>query len=311
MQQKIQRILKKPTATPIILLLVCLLAYGIFLPGMGFYWDDWPWIWRAHVFGDGALLQIDAAFRPMAGVVLWLGSKIAGENPLGWQLFNLLIRWLGGVSLWWALQQIWPDRKTAGFWGAALFLVYPGFSQQFVSINSSRHIFPLIPFTLSLGFTARACYKEGEKWTSTGAAVALSALTMLTTEYYYGLEIVREVLLWMLILPGDNGKRAKLGAWLITWTPYLVLLVSIFSWRYVVSQQINYQARLVGRLARSPLITILNLIKTSLSDLGETSIGVLIDLFRFPQPGVFGSRKTLLFWGLVVLSAGSLSIYTF
>jgi len=310
MQQKLLGTLKNPIANPIILFLVCFLAYGIFLPGMGFYWDDWPWIWRAHVFGDGALLQIDAAFRPMAGVILWLGSKVAGENPLGWQIFNLLIRWLGGVSLWWAIQQIWPDRKTAGFWGAALFLVYPGFSQQFVSINSSRHIFPLIPFTLSLGFTARACYKEGKKWTSAGIAVALSALTMLTTEYYYGLEIARGVLLWILVKPRDEGNRAKLGAWFKTWAPYLILLISIFSWRYAVSHQINYQASLVGRLTRSPLITILNLFKTSLSDFLETSIVVLIDLFRFPQPGVFGPRKTLLFWGLVALSAGSLFIYS-
>jgi len=310
MSQNIRRLIKKPVAVPIMLLILCLLAYGIYLPGMGFYWDDWPWIWRAHVFGDGALLQIDAAFRPLAGVVLWIGSKIAGENPLGWQIFNLIIRWLGGVSLWWGLRQIWSDRRGAAFWGAAIFLVYPGFSQQFVSINSSRHLFPLIPFTFSLGFTARAFRIEGKKLLSTGIAVTLAALTMLTTEYYYGLEIARGVLLWMLIQPVGDGKGTKLGAFFKSWAPYLVLLAGMFSWRYAVSQQVNYQASLVGQFTRSPFKTTLGLIRTSLSDLVETSIGVLIELFRFPQPGAFGPRKILLFWGLAALSAGVLFLYS-
>jgi hypothetical protein len=27
---------------PFLFLTVCLLAYGIFIPWLGFYWDDWP-----------------------------------------------------------------------------------------------------------------------------------------------------------------------------------------------------------------------------------------------------------------------------
>ena len=61
-------------SVPLALLFVCLAAYGLWLFGMGFYWDDWPWIWFAHVSGPQGMLQIDQLHRPLSGVILWIGS---------------------------------------------------------------------------------------------------------------------------------------------------------------------------------------------------------------------------------------------
>ena len=76
---------------PLALLFVGILAYGIHIAWMGFYWDDWPWVWFSNVMGSSGMLKIDIEHRPISGVVLWLGSMLAGENPLGWQIYNFTL----------------------------------------------------------------------------------------------------------------------------------------------------------------------------------------------------------------------------
>jgi hypothetical protein len=305
----IRNFLRKPFTIPVILFLVCVFAYGIYTPWMGFYWDDWPWIWRNHIYGPGAIREIDSAFRPLAGVVLWIGVQVAGENALGWQIYNFAIRWLGGVAFWWSLRQIWSKRQEAALWGAVLFLVYPGFSQQFVSINSSRHLFPLITFILSIGFTGRAFSSKRGYWINTGAAIGLSIITMLTTEYYYGLELIRGFILWILIPTGEKGKRSILAAILKAWAPYLVPLVGIFGWRFAISQQVNYQIGLLDQMTAAPLQTTRVTLNTSLSDLLEVSLGALGRLFLFPDPEVFGPLKTMFYWGITAVITACIFIY--
>jgi hypothetical protein len=292
----------------VILFLVCLVAYGIYLPWMGFYWDDWPWIWRYHVYGLQAIRQIDAAFRPLAGIVLWIGARLAGESAFGWQIYNFIIRWLGGVALWWSLRQIWPKRRKTAVFGAILFSLYPGFGQQFISINSSRHLFPLVFFILSIGFTARAYKGKGSHWASTGIAVALSMFTMFTTEYYYGLELARVVLLALLVKPNQAGKRSIFPI-LKAWAPYLLPLVGVYLWRFSISQQVNYRINLVHRFTAAPFHTIKEILLISLTDLVEASIGALGKLFSFPKSGVYGPRKTAMYWGIAMTSAAGTFIY--
>jgi hypothetical protein len=305
----IRGILRKPSIPPVILFLVCLVAYGIYLPWMGFYWDDWPWIWRYHVYGLQAIRQIDVAFRPLAGIVLWIGARFAGESAFGWQIYNFIIRWLGGVALWWSLCQIWPKRRKAAMFGAILFTLYPGFGQQFISINSSRHMFPLLFFILSIGFTARAYKGKGYYWASTGIAVALSIFTMFTTEYYYGLELARVVILALLIKPDQAGNCSKFPIILKAWAPYLIPLVGIYVWRFSISQQVNYRISLVHRFSAAPFHTIKEMLLISLTDLVEVSIGALSKLFSFPESGVYGPRKTAMYWVLAITSAAGTFIY--
>jgi hypothetical protein len=196
--------IQRPWAVFIVLLVVGIGAYGLQLAHLGFYWDDWPWVWFSHIMGPKGMLKIDVEHRPLSGVVLYVGSLFSGENPLRWQLYNLSFRVGGVLALYWALAQVWPHKRRSNVWATLLFLAYPGFSQQFVAINTSRHLFPLVPFFISLGLTARALRTPERYWRNTIAAMALSLVSMFTTEYYYGLELSRLVLIWLLV------RRVKL-----------------------------------------------------------------------------------------------------
>jgi len=285
------------------------LGYGLVLPWVGFYWDDWPWIWRFHVDGEQAIRHIDSSFRPLAGIVLWIGGRLAGESPLGWQIYNLVIRWLGGVSLWWALRKIWPTRRESALWIAGLFLVYPSFGQQFVSVNSSRHLFPLISFFISIALTGIAVHRKAFWGWHTWMALLLSLMTMFTTEYYYGLELVRVAILWTLLESKDGSWIQKAKTTLKIWLPYLFTLVGVFAWRFTISKNVNYKIGVADQFIASPGKTILEFFATASKNFIAVTWDSWIRLFEFPLPDIFGPRRTLMFWSMVIISGLAMYLY--
>ncbi len=249
---------------------MALLAYAPLLFGLGFYWDDWPWLYLSHRAGPLGMLTIDRAHRPLAGLILSFGSWISGQSPLGWQLINLLYRWAGGLALLGFLRQLWPRHSVQTTWVALLFLVYPGFQQQYVSINSSRHILPLALFFLSLGWMVRSARRGQNRKLLTGASFVSGLAAMLSTEYYFGLELLRPVLLWFVYaeqVPPD-GWRCRMGPIfqrvLFHWSPFAFLLAAIFTWRYWVSTQVNYPITLAAGFAQLPFQTAFNALQTIL-----------------------------------------------
>ena len=44
---------KNDFLVPAVLLVLCVLAYGLLIPTLGYYWDDWPYAWINHMFGPG------------------------------------------------------------------------------------------------------------------------------------------------------------------------------------------------------------------------------------------------------------------
>ena len=75
-----------------ILLLLCLLSYGVLVPRLGFYWDDWPGIWVSHSLGSSGLREYAATDRPFTGWLHTLTTSLLGERPFHWQVVALLTR---------------------------------------------------------------------------------------------------------------------------------------------------------------------------------------------------------------------------
>ena len=59
----------RPSTVPFALLAYCVISFGLLIPWLGFYWDDWPSIYYLHVLGPRGF--IDAfAVDPNTGVVV-------------------------------------------------------------------------------------------------------------------------------------------------------------------------------------------------------------------------------------------------
>jgi len=307
--KKLQTLVSSPYSLPIGILLLGILAYGIQIPWMGFYWDDWPWIWFSRVMGPEGMLRIDIEHRPLSGVVLYLGSLIFGENPLGWQLYNLAFRLLGCVSLAWMLKVLWPRYEEQINWTVLLFLVYPGFSQQFVAVNTSRHLFPLAAFFVSIGLMVMANKRRDRFWAISGASLGMSLITMFTSEYYYGLELIRPVILWIIIQGSEKDRKGRFSRVLKSWFPYLILLAGVFSWRLAISHNVNYQVAIFNVADPVEGTDQLQRVWAYLQGISAAGIAAWGKLLQLPDPELFGARFRLNYWVLVCLVSVGAFLY--
>jgi hypothetical protein len=78
-----------PRSVPIVLLLVCLAGFGLLIPWLGFYQDDWYQIWFERAFGSGVFVNFFAIERPFIAFITMLTTPLVGSAPLNWQIFGL------------------------------------------------------------------------------------------------------------------------------------------------------------------------------------------------------------------------------
>ncbi len=307
--KSLQNLAQNPLSLFVVIFGLGILAFGLNIPRLGFYWDDWPWVWFSHVMGPEGMLQIDIEHRPFSGVVLWVGSILFGESPIGWQIYNLVWRILGAFSLAWVLQKIWPKNQNQIVWVSLLFIIYPGFGQQFVAVNNSRHLFPLITFFLSLGFMVSAVKNQKRFWLFTTISLALSLITMFTTEYYYGLEFIRPVILWIILRDRVKIAFQDFVKAFKAWLPYLVPLVAVFIWRFIISQSVNYQITIFEEVSSPSSRNLLQILGGYLQDVFSSGVGAWFISFKLPDPTLFGLRSRLYFWGIVLVSTVGVLVY--
>jgi hypothetical protein len=142
---------------PYVFVTVTIIAYGLLLPVTGFYWDDWPFAWIAKFLGPKEFIPAFAGVRPFLGPIFFVTTSLIPPVPLYWQIFALIVRFISGLSAWFALNQIWPYHRRQVLIASLLFLVFPGYSQHWVAFTHiNQEWFPFIFYLLSFGFTARA-----------------------------------------------------------------------------------------------------------------------------------------------------------
>ncbi|MEP6895206.1 MAG: hypothetical protein ABI986_06330, partial [Chloroflexota bacterium] len=171
--------MRKPNPT-IALLAVAVLAYGLLIPQLGFYWDDLPMSWIRYQLGADALTRYFSNNRPIWGLLYQLTTHIFPQVPIYWQVFALLWRWLGTVVVWLIVRESWKDKPSFAFGVAALFLVYPGFNQQSGAFLFSHFFIVLFFFLLSIYLMLR--HKKI-------AALIFSAFNLWMMEYFFVLEL--------------------------------------------------------------------------------------------------------------------------
>lgn len=222
----------KASIVPLVLLFVCVLSYGLLIPWLGFYWDDWPKVWVFHSLGTSGLLEYFSGFRPFVGMLHTLTTPLLGEAPLHWHLLALLIRWLGAVAIWWSLRGLWPQRLPEAASIAFLFSVYPGFTHQPVSFLVGQEQFlSLALFIFSLGAVIWSLRVPRLFWPFTTLALISSALSMLATEYFIGLEFLRPIFIWLVLSEKIKNPRQRVRSTLTYWSSYVVVSAIFVIWR--------------------------------------------------------------------------------
>jgi hypothetical protein len=211
----------KRFSIPLLLLAVTLLAYGWQVGKLGFYWDDWVFVYRYQTLG---LLHtvFYGGMRQLGVLALLPGFLFAGDSPFLWHIYSLLLRWVTALLVWWGLARLWPAHKTAVVLMAALFAVYPAFSQQSIAVVYSLQFFTYATFLASFGFMLQAERAGSRRWLWYLLALAAQGLHLFIVEYFVGLELIRPLALYF--IQGSETRWSRIKSTLLHWSPYLIIL---------------------------------------------------------------------------------------
>ena len=254
-----KQIRKLVTSPPITLAIAALLAYGILIPQLGFYWDDLPISWLRYELGKDALTTYFSTNRPAWGVWYNFITSFIPHQPIYWQIIALFWRWLSSLAFFALLRELLPKHKKLALGASLLFLLYPGFNQQSVSFVYGYHFTVYTLFLFSLYSMLRTLRRPSIFLTVLG--LLASALNLVMGEYFFVLDLIRPVLLWFALAEiSDPKQRLKRGFW--AWFPYLIIFAAgILGRSFIFNNQI-YSYSLLDELKAAPLSALWALAQT-------------------------------------------------
>ena len=272
MKEKLNQLLQKKFAVPVVLFLLILLAYGLLIPQMGFYWDDLPFAWFLRFFGPAEFIEGFRPFRPLLGYIFAATTAIFGGNPLTWQILGLVIRLLLGLEVWSLLRRVFPTRERSALWVTLLFTVYPAYGQQWVALTHiNQELIPLIFLLSSFIITVHLLRNGGNSRLLIPFALLLQAFGLFSTEYFFGLEILRFLFILVILSETLSDKKELAKRTLLIWLPYLAVWIINAVWTYTYHRSSAYNSYQIDlRTLLSPL-ALVNEFITTLSLSGFTS----------------------------------------
>jgi hypothetical protein len=247
---------RKNWGLPFIFLALTIIAYGLLLPQTGFYWDDWPFVWIAKFLGPADFFPAFSNIRPFLAPIFFLTTSLIPPEPLYWQIFMLLIRFVSGLLAWFIFSQVWPTHKRSALVASLLFLLFPGYSQHWVAFTHiNQEWIAYLFYLLSFGFTARALRNPDRFRRNTFVALLFLLLGVFPTEYFYGLEPLRFLFIWVIVAEEAQPFKQKLLKALKLWVPYLVIWLIDGAWLiyfFFVRSFGSYSADMANRSVSVP-----------------------------------------------------------
>lgn len=283
----------------IILLFTAILAYGILIPQFGFYWDDLPMSWIRYELGPEAMTQYFSTNRPVWGWLYQVTTRLIPQVPVFWQIFALLWRWLGAVVVWAIVRELWKDRPRFALGIALLFLLYPGFNQQWGAYLYSHFFIVLFFYLYSIYLMLRR---------RTVPALVFSALNLWMMEYFFPLDFARIGFIWIALRDEYPNPRQRIGPALRLWTPYLIIFaLAVLSRLFIFNNQV-YGFGLMSQLGSAPLATVLSLIQNFFLSFWTVTVPAWIQTITAIDPSVHGVR-TIALYAAVSLIAMAICVY--
>jgi hypothetical protein len=256
--------------------LIACLTYGLLLPWLGFYRDDWYQLWAGATFGPRSIVTLFSIDRPVMGYTYAATYYFLRDSVVAWQLYALFLRWLGALGALWLFRRLWPGRPLVTTAAALLFLVYPGFQQQPNADTFSNHLVSYTAEVLSLAATAELLARP-RGWRRVGLtlfAVAGALTCWFLYEYMIGLEVLRYFLIGRSALR-ESGRldRRWLGRFAAEAAPFLIPLLVFLTWRLAFFQATRAGvdvSQVLSQYAAAPVLTLFGRLVELARDFVET-----------------------------------------
>lgn len=300
----------RPKNFPWVLLGISFVAFGVFIPWLGFYQDDWNHI---YAFSQGGAEGIKSVyFRDSRPFAHWLYNPlfyILGVKPLGWQLYSLFARFAGVYLFWHVLNLLWKDAHKRNAMITALFLVYPIFLLQPMSVMFAIHWTMYILYMLSLIFMLKAFIHEERFSYFFVLSAVFEILHLFMLEYFVGIELLRPFIIFVFFRELPRNKRITKA--IKAGLPFLLIVILYIIFRSSYGTLLNYDRNVpvvLLQLFKSPLSTTFYLIQVFFQDFAEIFFTAWYDTLK-PALFTWERRTDLVIWLGVVIFALFWSFY--
>ncbi len=290
--------------TPLALLGIVLLSYGLWIPWMGLFGNDLPYLWYYHrlgPWGPGAFASID---RPFSAAFYAGSTFLLGETVWLYHAFLLLLRGLSAVLLWWVLTLLWPERRRGAAAAALFFAVYPGFRQNPIALEFILHFCVLDLFLLSLGASLLAARQSPAASPKRFWPLLLVSMVgaggVFWLEYFIGLEVLRPLFLWLDTRRQGLRGRAQWKRIAAAWLPVVAVVAAFLIWRIFIFSFPTYRPVLLDALRAGPLAALLQLAQNVIRDLWTVLGRAWLQVLQLPE----GRRSLLAYLALAAAAFG-------
>ena len=240
---------------------------------MKFFHDEYSILWFYHRANNVALFF--EGNRPFFAHIYAPLLDILGTNSYLWSLFGILSRWFHALCLFWLVKEIWPNNDPLAIIASLLCIVYPAFQAQFASMIFGILFLLFSFFLLSLLFTLKALKGAENRTPLIITSLFLSCINLITTEYFFSLEILRYVIIWFHLYKDQIQDLYKV--FLRRSLPYLILFFSMISWRFFQQPgETTYDFNVNRQLSSISLPKIFSFSMDLIIDVWNISIGAWI-----------------------------------
>jgi hypothetical protein len=240
MQQTTQKFLKSESFLAVLLIiLTTVITYGVSIPNLGYYHDDWFVLWSGQARGAESLIPLFSTDRPFMGVVYSVVYRLLGDSIVNWHLYALLWRSIGALAFFWILRLLWPEQKYLTTLMTVLFIIYPGFLSQPNANTKQNHLYGFGTALLSIALMLQALKTDRQGW-----KIVCSVLSLILTanylwiyEYMIGFEGARLILLGYTLFQRGIKQFRFLAIEIIKriW-PYWLVTAAFLYWRIFIFQ---------------------------------------------------------------------------
>lgn len=271
-----------PLLITILVGLVGFIAFGVKTLELGFFNDDWHHVYYAYKYGlDGLKQFLFFDSRPVAFIIYGPLFSLLGFSALNWHLTVLLFRLITVLMFWLLLNKIWTENKTGNGLIALLFLIYPAYQLQPISIAYTMHWLLYAVFMISLLLMVLSVQNKRFFVVFTAASLLLQFFHLIVFEYFAGSELIRPFLIWIVLQQIPVKERIKRT--LVSWLPYLIVLAVYAVFRASYSSLLGYDRNnptiLLGFLT-TPLNSILFLAQAAVKDFVDVLFSVWNDAYK-------------------------------
>lgn len=152
---------------------------------------------------------------------------------------------------------------------ALLFAVHPVYLLHPIAVAFSQQYLTFLPFFISMGAMLAAVRNPARARGWMGVGLLMAGVHMLTMEYFWGLELIRPVLLWLVLRETGSARKEKFIQMLKTWGPYLGVLIGVVIWRMFFvnfAEDDPNELKMLTTLLHDPLAGLVQLGQTVLYD---------------------------------------------